>query len=158
MALSRFLRLIKNSHDQPAPPDLAGDARSEPSAHETRQPFIPPAIMNEPVSIVESWVSEAEITGTTDSYLGKRRWPRFTWNVEVLLHIKTGPLMNQTMTARAKNVSMGGMGIQLRTILPAGTRVEILVEDRPFGVEASVVHCTRMLTGYLLGVCFIFPS
>ena len=120
--------------------------------------FMPPQCYGEPASVIESWVAEASLTGHRDPYPGKRMNPRFTWNVVVLLRIHTGQLAGKIIRARTRNVSLGGIGVQLRSVLPAGTFVEVMIEGRPFGVHGNVVHCTRLINGNLVGVRFDQPE
>ena len=116
--------------------------------------YMPPVCAGEPAAVIERWVAEAELNGEADSYLGKRAHPRFTWNVIVLLRVHTGELAGKIIRARTHNISLGGMGIHIRSTLLSGTELEIMVEGRPFGVPASVVHCTKTMNGNLLGVSF----
>ncbi len=116
--------------------------------------YMPPQCPGDPLGVVEQWVGEAEILGRTDNYLGKRRFPRFTWDAIVLLRVQTGRLAGKVIRARTKNISMGGMGIHLRSNLESGVKLEVMVEGRPFGIKATVVHCTRMMNGNLLGLYF----
>ncbi|MCB9849092.1 MAG: PilZ domain-containing protein [Phycisphaerales bacterium] len=117
--------------------------------------FMAPASAGEPSAVIERWVAEAELTGETDNYLGKRQYPRFSWNVIVLLRIKSGDLAGKIIRARTKNVSLGGLGVQLRSQLAAGTEVDVSVEGRPFCVRAEVVHCTKAMAGNLVGLLFL---
>jgi hypothetical protein len=116
--------------------------------------YMPPACAGDPAVVVEHWVAEAELTGTTDNYLGKRQHPRFTWGVIVLMRVLTGRLAGKVIRARTKNVSLGGLGVQVRSELESGTEIEIMVEGQPYGVAATVVHCTKAMTGNLVGLSF----
>jgi len=116
--------------------------------------YMPPVCAGDPRAVIERWVAEAELTGDTDNYLGKRQHPRFTWGVIVLLRVKSGELAGKVIRARTKNVSLGGLGVQLRSQLAAGTQLEVTVEGRPFGVAAEVVHCTKAMAGNLVGLSF----
>lgn len=129
--------------------DLARIAASCPG-----ETYMPPECGGDSLDVVSAWVTEAELTGRTDSYLGKRKYPRFTWNAIVLMRVRSGKLAGKVIRARSQNVSMGGMGIRLRSTLQAGTSVEIMVEGRPFGVTGTVAHCTKTLNGNLVGVTF----
>jgi len=116
--------------------------------------FMPPACAGAPAVVIERWVSEAELNGEKDPYLGKRRHPRFTWNVIVLMRVCSGPLKGKVIRARTMNISLGGLGVHVRSTLQAGTTLEIMIEGRPYGVRGSVVHCTPLVTGNLLGISF----
>jgi len=116
--------------------------------------FMPPVSVGNPATVIARWVSEAESTGEKDPYLGKRQHPRFTWNVVVLIRVRTGALAGKVIRARARNVSLGGMGVQVRSQLEAETLVDVSIEGRPHSVCARVVHCTKAMTGNLLGVNF----
>lgn len=135
---------------------LTDDVRRRIATSCPGETYMPPACAGDPLAVVESWVGEAEITGTMDSYLGKRHWPRFTWNAVVLIRIKGGALSGKVIRARAKNVSMSGIGILVRSMVQPGTPVEITIEGRPYGVAGCVAHCTRIINGNLLGVSFDF--
>jgi hypothetical protein len=119
---------------------------------------MPPACVDAPAVVVERWVAEAELTGEKDPYLGKRRHPRFTWSVVVLIRVRSGRLAGKIIRARARNISLGGMGILVRSELESGTIVEISIEGRRFSVGATVMHCTKAMTGNLLGVSFGSPE
>ena len=120
--------------------------------------YMPPTCPGDPLAVVEQWVGEAEILGRTDNYLGKRRFPRFTWDVIVLIRICSGRMTGKVIRARTKNVSMGGLGVHVRSHLEPGVKLEIMVEGRPFGVKATVAHCTRMMNGNLLGASFDYAE
>ena len=135
---------------------LTDDVRRRIAASCPGETYMPPACAGDPMVVVESWVGEAEITGTMDPYLGKRHWPRFTWNAVVLIRVKGGPLSGKVIRARSKNVSMTGIGILIRSVIQPCTPVEISVEGRPYGVPGSVAHCTPIISGNLLGVSFDF--
>jgi hypothetical protein len=133
---------------------LTDDVRRQIAASRPGETYMPPRCAGDPMAVVESWVGEAEITGTMDSYLGKRHWPRFTWDAIVLIRVKSGEFSGKVIRARARNVSMTGIGIQIRSVLQSGTSVEIMIEGRPYGVSGAVAHCTPILNGNLLGVSF----
>jgi len=146
--------LARPQADPPPAPALTDDIVRRVEASCPGETFMPPAVAGHPAQVIESWVAEAELTGERDPYLGKRRHPRFTWSVIVLIRVRTGALAGKIIRARTRNVALGGMGIQIRSQLAAGVDVEISVEGRPFSVKASVVHCTRAVAGNLLGIAF----
>lgn len=147
--------LARPAVEPPPPPLLLSDEiarRVEASC--PGDTFMPPALTHDPAEVIQRWVAEAELTGERDPYAGKRRYPRFTWSVIVLIRVRSGALAGKIIRARTRNVSAGGMGIQVRSQVEAGVDVEISVEGRPHSVKAAVVHCTRAVTGNLLGVSF----
>jgi hypothetical protein len=133
--------------------ELARTAHSCPG-----ETYFPPLLGQSPHAILESWVGEAELTGHADSYLGKRRWPRFTWDAIMLVRIRDGKLEGKILRVRARNVSLGGVGVVTRTPLPAGTSVEVMVEGRPGGLRGEVVHCTTCIQGHLVGISLPAPD
>jgi hypothetical protein len=120
--------------------------------------FMPPVVIGDPQAVVARWFAEAQLTGEIDAYLGKRAHPRCTWNAVVLIRVCGGELAGKIIRAHARNVSLGGMGILIRSQLEADVQVEVSVEGRPHSIKAIVVHCTRAVTGNLLGLRFDFGS
>lgn len=104
------------------------------------------------------WVEDARRCGRTDTYLGKRQHPRWTWSVDLLVRVDDGPMMDQTLPARAVNVSLGGVGMIVRAPLRAGVGVTIRVTSETEAVSGTVVHCTKIMQGYLVGLSFASPS
>ena len=120
--------------------------------------------MNGPVgahdqaAVVRRWLVHAERTGTTDSYVGKRAWPRTTWSVSVIVKIISGRSTGELVYARGKDVSLGGIGFISRRNIPALTAVEIWAADHPQCVSGRVMHSTRTVNGYIIGVAFDAPA
>ena len=109
-------------------------------------------------SVVRSWLDQAERTGTTDLYVGKRAWPRTTWSVSVVVKIVSGRSTGELVYARGKDVSLGGIGFISRRNIPAHTVVEIWAADHPQCVSGRVMHSTRTVGGYIIGVAFDAPA
>ncbi len=116
--------------------------------------FMPLLGIDSPLFTVERWLEEAQLIGITDTYLGKRQNARSTWSEVMLIRIKSGPLQGKVIRARSKDISLGGIGIILRSNLDAGTEVELSVENQPAVVKATVAHCTKMINGSLAGFEF----
>ena len=110
------------------------------------------------IAIIESWNEEAEKTGTTDTYTGKRAWLRTTWNAPVIIKLTSGKNAGELIHAKAKDVSLGGIGIISRNDIPMHTAIEIWVGNHQQGVPGRVMHSTRTMVGFIIGVAFNTPA
>ena len=110
------------------------------------------------VSVVRNWVAEAQRTGTTDTYSGKRVWTRTTWGVSVVVKIVSGRNHGELVYARGKDVSLGGIGFVSRREIPVHTAVDIWAAEHPQCVSGRVMHCTRTVGGFIVGVALDTPA
>ena len=106
------------------------------------------------VATVTRWVTSARRTGATDTYVGKRRWARTTWSTSLAVKTLSGRQAGEITYARAKDVSLGGMGFLVRKRLKLNTQIEIAVEGHTQTVRAVVMHCTATLGAFIVGVAF----
>lgn len=105
---------------------------------------------------VEDLVDFATRAGQLDVYAGKRDKPRYRLRMPMEIRLKDSP-EDQIISVELHDISLGGIGFWSESILKADT--QILVRewrpDEPAGwIPARVLHCTRGLTGYLLGAQF----
>ncbi len=107
---------------------------------------------------IRDWTEEAQISGVTDHYAGKRAHPRTTWSVSVVVKITSGKDTGELVYAKSKDVSLGGIGLLSRHNIPPHTAVEIWAGNHGQGVSGRVMHSTRTVAGYIIGVAFNTPA
>ena len=112
----------------------------------------------EDASRVDSWLQQARQTGRTNAYAGKRRTPRTTWDAALEVHVPGSAGRTVTHYASARDISEGGMGLQCRQAIPDCTLVRVCPAGELKGVSAMVMHCTRTVSGYIIGLEFHFDD
>ena len=112
----------------------------------------------EDASRVDAWLQQARQTGRTNAYAGKRRTPRTTWHAALEVYVSKSAGRSVTHYATARDISEGGIGLQCRQAIPDCTLVQICQAGELKGVWAMVMHCTRSLSGYIIGLEFCFDD
>ena len=64
--------------------------------------------------LVDLWLAEAKLYGKKDPYLGKRRHPRFQWQVPVVLDVDSVDGLQSCVYAQTRDISEGGIGLVCR--------------------------------------------
>lgn len=106
-------------------------------------------------SLVDTWLSEARKTGQGDNYAGKRRHPRYEWQVPAVIEVDPDLPSRRLLYATTRDISESGLGLRCRTRLPQFTNVRLYVNDGEEPVTAVVRHSTGTLGGFLVGVEFV---
>jgi hypothetical protein len=106
-------------------------------------------------AVIADWLGQARKEGQEDTFAGKRRWPRVTWQVPVVLEINTGRGRTQTCYATSRDVSEGGLGLRTRQRVPVMALVRVTAGDDDRSVLGRVAHCTDTLGGFLVGIEFM---
>lgn len=101
------------------------------------------------------WLAEAQLTGDSDNYAGKRRQPRTTWDVQVTIEILEDGEPTETYYANARDISAGGMGMRCRKAVPDHAQVRITVDETGESVPARATQCTQGICDYHIGVEFV---
>ncbi len=104
--------------------------------------------------LVDSWLSDARKAGKGDSYAGKRRHPRFDWQVPAVIEIDPDTPHRRLIYATTRDISESGVGVRCRDRLPQFTNVRIYVNDGEEYVSAVVRHSTGTLGGFIVGTEF----
>ncbi|MCP4590944.1 MAG: PilZ domain-containing protein [bacterium] len=112
------------------------------------------AARTDELETVQGWLDEARQTGQGDTYAGKRRYPRYTWTVPVVIEVLDGELAGESDYASSRDISEGGLGIRLRRRIPDRSMVRVTTDEYGPGIHARVMHCTETLGGFILGLEF----
>ncbi len=105
-------------------------------------------------SLVEGWLAEASKIGRGDNYAGKRRHPRFKWQVPAVIEIDPDSPHRRLVYATTRDISESGIGVKCRDRLPQFTNVRVYVNDGEEYVSAVVRHSTGTLGGFIVGTEF----
>ena len=111
-------------------------------------------VRTEETATVEQWLAEARLEGREDTYAGKRRYPRVTWHVPVILDGLDGERAGECYYATTKDLSAGGMGFRCRQPVPVRSLVRVMSEIDGQSVYAKVMHCTETVGACFIGVEF----
>ncbi len=109
-------------------------------------------------TVIQDWVRVAGRDGQADNYLGKRAHVRTTWTASLAIRILTGPDKGKVVMAKARDVSLGGVGFVSRLKIDQHTRLEICAGNNARSVVGRVTHQTRTLNGFIVGVEFDAPA
>ena len=101
------------------------------------------------------WLSEARRTGVADSYTGKRREPRCSWDVQVTIDVLGDREPGESYYANSRDISARGMGLRCRRPVPTHALVRITIDETGESAVARVAQCTRGICDYHIGVEFI---
>ena len=101
------------------------------------------------------WFAEAQQTGESDNYAGKRSQPRCTWDVQVTIEILENGQPSETYYANTRDISVGGMGMRCRKAVPDHAQVRITIDETGESVQARVTQCTQGICDYHIGVEFV---
>jgi hypothetical protein len=110
------------------------------------------------LALRQDWLRSAASGGTIDNYAGKRLFPRVTWRADLIVRICDGRLEGLHLQARARNISLGGVGVVTRAPIPAGAAVTVALAESLESVSGSVVHCTKIIQGFLVGISWCAPD
>jgi hypothetical protein len=95
---------------------------------------------------------------TPDGESQSRRYPRLTCFVAVLLRTENP---NLVLIGNLSTIGLGGCGIELKTSVEIGTKVEVApLENEPLSIVGTVVNL-RILSGkpgYGIGIEFTDPD
>lgn len=103
---------------------------------------------------VGRWLAEACQTGIADSYAGKRRWVRYTWQVPVMVTVVAPGPGRAPQFATSRNLSRGGIGLRCRERIGPMSLVRVTRDETDESVYGRVRHCTGTFGGFLIGIEF----
>jgi hypothetical protein len=107
--------------------------------------------------VLTEWVADAAAQSESDAYLGKRQTLRYVWPAAIEAVIKPGAPGERKIYVTGRDVSEGGIGLLTRHDVPIGTPIWLRYADDgdkcPW-VPGKIVHSTRTVAGYRLGVQF----
>ena len=106
-------------------------------------------------SVIGAWIEQARTDGRKDDYAGKRQFPRVTWQVPVTLEVDPDGGRPTTVFGKSRDVSLGGIGVQVRQRIATMSLVRITVDSDGTSVTGRVMHCTGGLGGYIVGIEFL---
>jgi signal transduction histidine kinase/DNA-binding response OmpR family regulator len=104
---------------------------------------------------IDNLVDLATRAGQPDAYEGKRAQVRY--RIKMPIEVRTLEPNAECYAGELHDVSSGGIGLWTERAWVPGTEI-MLREWQPHGhanwVPATIMHCTRGLTGYLIGAAF----
>lgn len=109
-------------------------------------------------TVVQAWVREAARDGKTDTYTGKRTTPRTTWDAPLAIKILSGLDKGKVIMAKARDISLGGLGLISRVEIPQHVEVEISVGSNARSAKGRIMHSSKALGGFIIGIKFDIPA
>ena len=92
-----------------------------------------------------------------DTYLGRRRWPRFLQGAA--LEVKVGGEYSlEARRGELHNISAGGIGVWIGEPVRPGEALFIRIPATEEWSTTEVVHCTPGLGRYLIGARCLDPA
>ncbi len=100
------------------------------------------------------WLTDAHRMGQKDTYAGKRRQTRYTWNTAVTVEF-VDDADETPLFATTRDISIGGLGIRTRRRIDVNTLVRISTDATNESVRGRVRHCSESLGGFFVGIEFV---
>ncbi len=114
------------------------------------------ATEEETAELIGGWLAQGKALGGSDDPLIKRAHRRFPAPEDFFLKPAESGDFAETF-AKGHNISARGLGVICRHFMPGDVAVLVhssIAEDDELWACARVVHCTRTLGGYKLGLEF----
>jgi hypothetical protein len=105
-------------------------------------------------ALKQRWLRQAREAGESDSYTGKRRQARLTWQAQLEVKVASAGGGTETHIATACDISTEGIGLLCRQKLELFSKIEITPPGEAVGPLAVVRQCTPTLNAYLVGAAF----
>lgn len=103
-------------------------------------------------NLLRTWLEDAKGWGQGDTYLGKRRHPRYRWRVAVDVEVVSVGGETYTASALTRDISEGGIGLECRRAIELHSTIRIRMMGEPYGVEGVVVHSGECMGVHIVGV------
>ena len=95
--------------------------------------------------------------GRADTYLGRRRWPRFLQGAALEVRVN-GKYSLEARRGELQNISAGGIGVRIDEPVGSGEVLFIRIPAMEEWSKTEVVHCTPGLGRYLVGARCLDPT
>ena len=92
-----------------------------------------------------------------DTYLGRRRWPRFLQGAALEVRVK-GKYSLEARRGELQNISAGGIGVCIDEPVRPGEALFIRLPATEEWSKTEVVHSSPGLGGYLVGARCLDPT
>ena len=117
-------------------------------------PYAQSSVDQQRATLKQHWLRQARDAGESDSYTGKRRETRLTWQAQLEVRAASAGGGTETHIASACDISTEGIGFLCRRKFELYSKIEITAPGEAVGLLAVVKQCTRTVNAYLVGAVF----